>query len=177
MSIADAFLAEFEQEMQTTRKFLERVPEDKLTWKPHEKSLTAGQLSLHMATALGDVAQMAKNGSVSITELNPAGKQPASVAEVLSVLDHSIAKVRNILPTIDDAAMQQPWSFLIEGEPVLTMPVVGLIRTILLNHLYHHRGQLGVYLRLTGAKVPSSYGPSGDEAPEFLKGKELAPAH
>jgi len=172
MSIAEAFLAEFEQEAETTRRFLKEFPDDKLTWKAHEKSMTAGQLALHIASVPGDVARMAVKNTIGMADLNPPTEQPRSIQMVLDKLEESVATVKEVLPTIDDASMQETWSFTDNGNPVFSVPRAGLLRSIMLNHWYHHRGQFGVYLRLVGAKVPSSYGPSGDEMPDFLQGVE-----
>ena len=170
MSIAQSFLAELEQEAQTTRKFLERLPEDKLTWKPHEKSMTAGQLALHIAQSVGNVVQMAMMNPAPAPDFGMANPQPESVAEVLKAHDEAVETVKKILPTISDEQMHETWRVAgPDGKEVLSMPRVALLRSIMLNHWYHHRGQFGVYLRLTGAKVPSSYGPSGDELPDFMK--------
>jgi uncharacterized damage-inducible protein DinB len=168
MTLAETYLAEFEQESETTRRFLERIPGDKLAWKPHEKSMTAGQLAMHIATAPGGVVQMALADRFAMPDLQRTNPQPASVEEVLAALDESIATVRRVLSTITDAQMQETWRLMQGDAEVLAMPRSAVLRSILLNHWYHHRGQLGVYLRLLGAKVPSSYGPSGDELPAFL---------
>jgi uncharacterized damage-inducible protein DinB len=167
MSQAQTLLAEFEQEAQTTRKFLERLPEDKLTWQPHEKSMTAGQLALHIATVPGGVMQMALAEKFPMPDTGRP--QPNSMAEVLAAMDDSVATVRKLLPTVSDEQMQGMWTLVIDGKDILSMPRAAVLRNILLNHWYHHRGQFGVYLRLVGAKVPSAYGPSGDEMPDFLK--------
>jgi uncharacterized damage-inducible protein DinB len=156
MTIAEALLAEFEQESRTTRKFLERVPEDKLDWKPHDKSMSAGQLALHIAATPGQVAQMATQDEVPAPDFNQTRPQPASLQEILDALDQSIATVKEVLPTIDDMRMQRPWRAMMGDRELVSMPRMALCRSILLNHWYHHRGQLGVYLRLLGAKVPSS---------------------
>ncbi len=169
MSIADAFLAEFEQEAKTTRKFLERIPADKLNWRPHEKSMTAGQLALHIAAAPGSIAELAVKDEETAPDFNRPNPQPTSVEEILKAHEESVSKVRRILPSFDDARMQKTWSATVNGKPVMSLPRVAFLRSILLNHWYHHRGQLGVYLRLLGTKVPSSYGPSADELPEFLQ--------
>lgn len=174
MAIADSFLAEFEQELETTRKFLESLPEEKLTWKAHEKSLTAGQLALHIAQTPAGVVQMATRETVTMADLNPPGEQPQDLQQVLDCLEQSAATVREVLPAISDEQMGHSWSLLVEGKPVFSLTRVALLRSIMLNHWYHHRGQFGVYLRLVGAKVPSSYGPSGDEMPAFLQ--DLQPA-
>lgn len=174
MSIADTFLAEFDQEAQTTRRFLERLPEDRLEWRPHEKSMTAGQLALHIATAPGSVVEMATADEVPFPGMKDGPPQPASLQEILDAHDASVAKVKDTLPTLSDEQMHATWKATYEGHDLIEMPRAGLIRTVMLNHWIHHRGQFGVYLRLVGAKVPSSYGPSGDELPDFMK--DLAPA-
>lgn len=162
-AIAQAMLAEFEAQAPVTRKFLERLPEDKLTWKPHAKSLTAGQLAYHLAYVPGGVVRAA--------DMNPAPApqfqfpQPATRKEVLTVYEQSIASVREVLPRFDDAAMQATWRIVAEGREVLAMPRQAFLRDILLNHWYQHRGQFSVYLRLLNVAVPSSWGPSADEVP------------
>ena len=163
MPIAQAMLGEFEQEAKTTRKFLERVPQDKLMWKPHEKSHTAGALALHIATVPGNVVRASLVDESPVPDFAAMFKQPATVQEILSSHEKSIGTVREILPTLDDARLMTNWSAMRDGKPVMTMPKVMFLRMIMLNHWIQHRGQLGVYLRLVGAKVPSSYGPSGDE--------------
>jgi uncharacterized damage-inducible protein DinB len=169
MKIADQLFAEFEQEARTTRKFLERLPDDKLDWKPHPKSMTAGQLALHIAEVPGQVIQLAQVDEFSAGNFNRENPQPASVQEVLQKLDESIANVKKILPTITDERMQGLWKLKADGKDVLTVPRANFLRNVLLNHWYHHRGQFGVYLRIVGAKVPSAYGPSGDELPDFMQ--------
>ena len=163
MSIAPAMLGEFEHESKITRKFLERIPEGKLTWKPHEKSHTAGALGLHIANVPGSVVRIATMDESPLPDFAALFKQPATLQEILSAHDKSVQTVREVLPTLDDARLMTNWSALREGKPVMTMPKVMFLRSIMLNHWIQHRGQLGVYLRLTGAKVPASYGPSGDE--------------
>jgi uncharacterized damage-inducible protein DinB len=166
-TIAAAFLAEFEHELKTTRRFLERVPEEKFGWRPHEKSMTAGQLSLHMAQVPERVLTMALPDESPMP--NMAGERPAAttVREVVETLDRGAAFVREKLPAITDARMQATLRITRDGKVIVEMPRAAFLRNILLNHWYHHRGQLGVYLRLLGASVPSSYGPSGDEPPSF----------
>ncbi|MGA2442240.1 MAG: DinB family protein [Tepidisphaeraceae bacterium] len=164
MPIAQALLSEFEQEVKTTRKFLERLPQDKLTWKPHEKSHTAGELGLHIAKVPGDIVRIAQADQTPLPDFSKPWQQPKTVKEILAALDQSIETVRKELPKLDDAHMQETWSGMANGKPVMSMPRVVFLRMIMLNHWIQHRGQLGVYLRLLGAKVPSSYGPSGDEA-------------
>ncbi len=174
MSIAQSFLAEFEQEASITRKFLERLPQDKLTWKPHERSMTAGQLALHVAGTPGQVVGMVAADSVPPPDFSAEIPQPQSVQEVLDALDQSISAVRDILPGFDDARMQQSWSIAADGKEIMAMPRVAAIRMIMLSHWIQHRGQFSVYLRLLGQKVPSSYGPSADELPDFLSNAQSA---
>jgi uncharacterized damage-inducible protein DinB len=163
MSIAQAMLGEFEHEAKITRKFLERVPQDKLKWKAHEKSHTAGELALHIAIVPGFVVRFALVDESPVPDVGALFMQPATVQDILSSHEHSIETVRAILPTLDDARLMTNWSAMRDGKAVATMPKAMALRSIMLNHWIQHRGQLGVYLRLVGAKVPSSYGPSGDE--------------
>jgi uncharacterized damage-inducible protein DinB len=162
MTIAQSLLAEFEQELKTTKKFLDRVPESKLNWKPHEKSMTAGELALHIAQVPAGVLAMAMQDEAAppSTADRP---QPANLREVLAALDHSAAFVRQRLAKIDDERMRDTFTIAQDGRTIMAMPRMAFLRAVMLNHWYQHRGQLGVYLRLLGAKVPSSYGPSGDE--------------
>jgi uncharacterized damage-inducible protein DinB len=163
MSITQAMLGEFEHESKTTRKFLERVPQDKLMWKPHEKSHTAGELASHIAILPEFVARFALVDASPVPNSADIFKQPATVQDVLSSHEKSSQAVREILPTLDDARLMTNWSATVDGKPVMTIPKAMVLRVFMLNHWIQHRGQLGVYLRLVGAKVPASYGPSGDE--------------
>ena len=167
--IADAFLAEFSQEAKTTRKFIERLPADKLNWKPHEKSMTAGQLAHHMATAPAGIIKMASLDEVQMPDFTRPNPQPESLSEILDAFDAGVNAVRETLATFSDEQMNATWRMSRDGKELIAMPRSAVCRNLLLNHLYHHRGQFGVYLRLLGAKVPSSYGPSGDEMPDFAK--------
>ena len=163
MPMIDALLAELEQESLTTRRVLERVPESKLSWKPHPKSMSLGQLALHVATVPGNVAELASMDTVE----PPPFVQPeaATAAELVPALTASVAKAREHLGNFDDAAMNGTWRLMSNGRELLAMPRVALARAIMLNHWYHHRGQLLVYLRLLDIPVPSVYGPSADENP------------
>jgi uncharacterized damage-inducible protein DinB len=165
MFIGPGLLSEFEHELPTTRRFLERVPAERLGWKPHEKSLTAGQLALHIAQVPEGVLRLTLEDVATPPDFRGGPPQPASVEEVLSALDTSAAFVRRTLPTIDDARMMKEFRVVAGDKVLFAAPRAAFLRAIMFNHVYHHRGQLGVYLRLVGAKVPSSYGPSGDESP------------
>lgn len=175
MPIAQQFLAEFEMQAPLTRKFLERLPEDKLTWKPHEKSMTAGQLAYHLAFVPG--------GIVKFVEENPRqtqGKfefpQPSSRAEILKTFDESVATVRSELSKYDDRAMEETWRLMTGERELIAAPRAGFIRDIMLSHWYQHRGQFSVYLRMLNVPVPSTWGPSADEAPVFMQQAEAAVA-
>ena len=175
--IAEALLAEFEQEAKTTRKFLERLPADRLDWKPHPKSMSAGQLALHIAAAPAGIIDLAGEDVAPAPDFTRANPQPKTLQEVLDALERSVLAVRSSLPRFTDERMQATFTVTAGGREILSLPRMAFLRSILLNHWYHHRGQFGVYLRLLGAKVPSSYGPSGDELPEFLEPKpSTAPA-
>jgi uncharacterized damage-inducible protein DinB len=163
MSAIELLLQELEAEAQTTRRVLERVPGDRLTWKPHAKSMSLGQLALHLASVPGAIAEMSRISPFPM----PKFEQPsaASAAELVPALDQSVAKANTILREMDDADLAKIWR-VVDGErEVMAMQIGALFRTIMLNHWYHHRGQLSVYLRQVGALVPSIYGPSADENP------------
>jgi len=163
MSIAEALLAELEQESQTTRRVLERVPQAHLSWKPHPKSLSLGQLALHVATVPGNVAELLVPDSMEAPDFVHA--QAASAAELLPALDASVAKARQHLGGLSDTAMGATWRVMKGDRELMAMPRAAFARAIMLNHWYHHRGQLLVYLRLLNLPVPSVYGPTADENP------------
>jgi uncharacterized damage-inducible protein DinB len=169
MALAHTLLAELEQEAKITRPFLERLPADKLTWRPHAKSMTLGQLALHIARVPGGICGMAQADQVPAPDFAKPNPEPQSRDEVLAAFDQSIASARELLPKLDDEAMGRTWSATVGDKPVLSMPRAAMLRGILLNHWYQHRGQLGVYLRMLDVPVPSTYGPSADEIPAFMK--------
>jgi len=171
MSMAQSFLAEFEEQASVTRRFLERLPEDKLTWKPHDRSMTAGQLALHLAMVPGAVVELMHRESAPPPDFS-IRPQPASPGEVLVALDQSIATVRALLPRLDDAAMSGTFRIVAGDQELLAVPRRGFIRNIMLNHWYQHRGQFSVYLRLLGIAVPASWGPSADEMLVFSRQPE-----
>jgi uncharacterized damage-inducible protein DinB len=167
-SIAHSLLAEFETQAPITRRFLDRLPDDKLTWKPHEKSMTAGQLAYHLASGPAGVIRIAGDNLMLPPEF-PKLPQPTSLAEILKTFDDSVAAVRELLPKFDDAAMQEMWRLVAGGTEVLAMPRGEFLRNIMFSHWYHHRGQFSVYLRLLDIPVPASWGPSADEQPLFMQ--------
>jgi uncharacterized damage-inducible protein DinB len=159
----EALLQELEQEAGTTRRVLERVPDDRLGWKPHARSMSLGQLALHVATIPGAVAQISRQSPFPLPEFTQPS--PASAAELIPALEQSVANARQILGTMGDAELSQVWRVVDGDREVMAIPVAALLRSIMLNHWYHHRGQLAVYLREVGVPVPSIYGPSADENP------------
>lgn len=163
MSVTQAMLQEFDNEAKTTRRVLERVPADKLTWKPHPKSMSLGTLALHVAAAPGVII-----GWCAEDETNFSGKtppEPRTTEEILAVHDASVQKVKETLPKIGDAGLQGMWTGKAGGQTLMTMPKTALARSLVMNHSVHHRGQLSVYLRLLDVSVPSIYGASADENP------------
>lgn len=164
MSLAQVLFAEFEEQVPIARKYLERVPEGRLTWTPHEKSRTAGQLALHVATVPGNIVRMVEQNPAQAPDFSKM-PQPASLREVLSAFDESVKVVREGLPKFDDAAMRETWRVVQGDKEVLAVPRGQFLRDIMLNHWYQHRGQLSVYLRLLNVAVPASWGPSADEPP------------
>ena len=164
MRIVDSLIAEIDQETATTRKMLERVPADKLSWKPHEKSMTLGQLSSHVANLVGGIAEWAAKSTMDMNDMKGPGEL-TSAAELVPALEKSVATAKKILDGMDDATVMASWSFTKDGQVMMEMPRIGLIRAIMLNHWYHHRGQLCVYPRELDVPIPSIYGPSADENP------------
>jgi uncharacterized damage-inducible protein DinB len=163
MSMNQAFLMEFEREAGTTRRVLERVPGDKLSWKPHAKSMSLGQLALHTAASPGVICGWASQGETQFKgEPTPTA---TTTSEILAAHDKSVADVKTILGGMSDEDMGSMWTAKANGATLMTMPKAALVRAIALNHWYHHRGQLSVYLRLLDVPVPSIYGPSADENP------------
>jgi len=163
MAIVDSILMEIEQEANTTKRVLDRVPEGKLGWKPHAISYSLGQLALHIARGQGGLADMASKDTFEIGDMSQPA--PASMKEILDTFSQSTAHAKQVLATMDDARLMATWTATRNGKVILSLPRIGFIRAILMNHMYHHRGQLSVYLRLLDVPVPSIYGPSADENP------------
>ena len=164
MAMIDGMLQELEQEAQTTRRVLERVPANQLTWRPHPKARTLGELALHIAMVPGAVAQLAASPSPAQvpTFTDPS---PKSAAELVPALDQSIASAKKTLAGMDDATVTSTFRLMRGDRELFAVPRMGLLRSIMLNHWYHHRGQLTTYLRELDVLIPSIYGPSADENP------------
>jgi len=161
----ETMLNELHQEAATTRRLLERVPEDKLSWRPHRKSMSLGQLALHVASIPGDLARLAQLDEFDAAQANFDPANPNSVKEVLNALDASLGTAEEYLRRISDTTAAGKWRLTLRGKEVFTMPRSGLLRSLMLNHWYHHRGQLSVYLRLLDVPLPVIYGRSADENP------------
>jgi uncharacterized damage-inducible protein DinB len=168
MGLSESLLPEFDNEMVGTRKTLERVPHEKFDWKPHAKSMAMGGLATHLSNIPTWAVYTIDQDSL---DLAPGGKPlpPAelakSQAELLATFDSNAAKARAAIAGASDADLFKPWSLMSNGNTILTMPKVAVLRNFVMNHLIHHRAQLGVYLRLNDIPVPSIYGPSADESP------------
>jgi uncharacterized damage-inducible protein DinB len=168
MPMIDALLPEFDHEMANTRRVLERVPDDKLDWRPHPKSSTMGALATHLATLPAWTVETFGRDELDIV---PDGKeyQPPQEAqsreELLSRFDAAVTAGRAALASATDAAMFQSWSLLKSGVKLMTLPRAAVLRGFILSHIIHHRAQLGIYLRLNDVPVPAIYGPTADESP------------
>ncbi len=163
MSMIQAMLQELEQEAATTGRVLDRVPNDKLAWKPHAKSMSLGQLAMHIATMPGAIASMSQMPEMPLPKFSQAAVENA--AQLKPLLEESMATARKVLGGMDDAALARIFRVMDGTREVMAVPVGGMLRTIMLNHWYHHRGQLSVYLRELDVPLPSIYGPSADENP------------
>jgi uncharacterized damage-inducible protein DinB len=163
MRLADSMISEVDQEAQTTKRVLDRVPEDKLSWRPHPRSYSLGQLALHIASAQGNVAALAAMDTVEA----PTFSQPEAKSrqEILDAFSKSIESAKETVSQMDDVRLMSTWILTKNGQAIMAIPRIGFLRSVLLNHVYHHRGQLSVYLRMLEVPVPSIYGPSADENP------------
>lgn len=166
MTLSDILIAEFDQEAATTRRVLERVPESKMSWQPHAKSMTMARLASHVAEIPQWAASSIDQDSLDFAPPGAPEYQPkiaGSQAELVGEFDKNVAVARAALGRLRDEKAGDPWSLLMGGKVILTMPRIAVIRSFVLSHLVHHRAQLAVYLRLNDVPVPSIYGPSADE--------------
>lgn len=162
MALIDALLPELDHEMATTRTVLERVPGDRLDWKPHAKSFSIGALATHVATLPTWGVETLERSEIDVGGQPPQAALP-SKDDVLAAFDKNVAAVRAALTGKTDAELMAIWSLKRSGRTLFSMPKATVLRSFVLNHLIHHRGQLTVYLRLLDVPVPSVYGPSADE--------------
>ncbi len=166
MKISDALLPEFDHEMANTRKILERVTDEKWGWKPHAKSMALGHLATHIMGMAGWLVDTLKTQSFDVAPVDGTKVEFPTAnnnKELLEKYDKNVAAARAALAAAENDQMLQSWSLLQSGNPIFTMPRAGVIRSMIFNHIVHHRGQLSVYLRLNDVPVPGMYGPSADE--------------
>ena len=167
MSIGQSMLGEFDSEMQNTRKALERIPDDKRDWKPHDKSGTLGWLASHVGTVPEWITMTLNTRELDYAPVDGPSYQPPKITnrkELLSAFDKASAEARTALSGVSDKDILLDWKLLAGGKEIFTMSRLACLRGMCLNHLYHHRGQLTVYLRLLNIPVPGLYGPSADES-------------
>ena len=162
---AQSLIAELDREAPATRRVLERIPADRFDWQPHPKSLTAGQLAQHVAAIPGSAARLLNADGFDLSTRGSDYPSSEGPAALLATLDGSIAAAREALEAFDDARASEPWRMTFGEREVFSMPRINVMRTIGLNHWYHHRGELVVYLRLLDVPVPIVYGRSADESP------------
>jgi uncharacterized damage-inducible protein DinB len=166
MSVSESLLPEFDHEVANTRKTIERIPDDKLAWKPHEKSYTMGALVTHLATIPSWAQPTMEQDAL---DLAPPGAPPYQVdpvksrQEALERFDQNVAAARAAISGASDDLFFKPWTLLAGGQTIFTMSKMAVLRGFIMNHMIHHRAQLGIYLRLNDVPVPSIYGPSADE--------------
>jgi len=165
MALIDAFLEELEEEAATTRRVLERVPDAHLDWRPHPTARSLGQLAQHVAVVPGAVAEFVTTESAQAPDFSNVDPGPRSASELGPTLDDSLNRARKALRSLDDAALLGTWRLLKGDREVMALPRAKFLRSVMLNHWYHHRGQLSVYLRALGQRVPAIYGASADENP------------
>lgn len=167
MTMGRSLLPEFEQEMQNTRKVLERCPDEKWNWKPHEKSGTLGWLAGHVANMVSWLPYTIQTEELDYAPVGGPSYEPPKISnrkEALAEFDKNVADARTALQSVSDAEMMKTWRLLAGGQEIFAMPRIAAIRGMVLNHHIHHRAQLTVYFRLLNVAVPGLYGPSADEA-------------
>ena len=165
MSIVDSLIQELEFEADTTRRVLERVPRDNLEWQPHPRSFSIGKMAMHVATIPGMFARLLAEDYVDFAEWDFESTDPNPAVDLTALMEESVADAKQWLASVDDEQAFAIWRGAVAGEEMVAMPRIAVIRSMILNHLYHHRGQLCVYLRLLDIPVPAIYGPSADEDP------------
>ena len=164
-TMVEPILHEFREEAAITKRVLERVPGDKLSWRPHAKSMSLGQLAWHVATVPGGLARILQQDSFDVTQGSFVPPQPKSIEEILGAYEQSVHDAEAYLSGMTDQQAQGSWRLMKADRELLCKPRIGILRSIMLNHWYHHRGQLSVYLRLLEVPVPVIYGRSADEDP------------
>lgn len=161
--LSQSIIPELKDEFGRTRKMLQRIPFDQFGWKPHDKSMTLGRLSTHVAELAGWIPTIVKQPNLDLMTMKREPSQAQSTEDIVAVMDKKLAEAIEALSTATDEDLMTPWSLTRGEHVVFTLPRIAVIRTMSLNHVIHHRGQLSVYLRLLNVAVPGMYGPSADE--------------
>ena len=161
----EPMLSEIQEEAAATKRILERVPADKLSWKPHRKSMSLGQLAFHVAKIPGNLARLVQLEEFDASQANFEPPEPKNIEEIHAALDQSIRAAEDYLKNASEKAALGSWRLTVNGKQIFSKPRVAVVRSVMLNHWYHHRGQLSVYLRLLEVPVPAIYGRSADENP------------
>jgi len=156
---------EIREEAAITKRILERVPGDRLSWRPHPKSMSLGQLAFHIANIPGGIAKLLQRDEFDTSQGNFDPPQPQNVDEIRAAHEQGIRAAEEFLADMTESAAQASWSLMTRGKVMFSKPRIVVLRSIMLNHWYHHRGQLSVYLRLLDVPVPVIYGRSADENP------------
>ncbi len=165
MTISESLLPEFDVEMENTRKLLAAVPEGKWNWKPHPKSMSLGHLAGHIADMTGWAVDTVEKPSLELGPNDYKPYIPQSVDDLVSTFQEKRSQARSAIAKASDADMNHVWTMIWSGQKVIEMPRFAVLRSLVINHIIHHRGQLTVYVRLFDGKVPGLYGPSADEMP------------
>ena len=163
--VMEPMLNELREEAATTRRVLECVPGDKLAWKPHAKSMSLGQLAFHIANIPGNLSKLAQLDEFDASQANFDPPSPKDLAEITTALNNGVQDAENYLGTLTEESAEANWRLTIRGRELFSKPRIGILRSIMLNHWYHHRGQLSVYLRLLDVPLPVIYGRSADTDP------------
>jgi uncharacterized damage-inducible protein DinB len=162
-NIATALIAEIEHEAGVTRTVIERIPAEKFDWKPHEKSMTFGRLASHVAEMFGWTPPTMEQAELDFSKMDYKPFEPKTTEELVEFLDKNVAEAIATLKSSPDERFMENWTMRNGEQVYFTMPKIAVMRSFVMNHIIHHRGQLSVYLRLNDIAVPSIYGPSADE--------------
>ena len=165
MKQMDSLIEEFDKETATTRKHLERLPDDKFDWRPHQKSFTAVELASHIVECIGWTESIFHQDEIDLNMDTYRPYKATSKEDLLATLAKNAAKGKEVLGRADDTMLERPWQLKINGQQWFEKPKAAVFRDFVLSHIIHHRGQMSVYLRLLEVAVPGSYGPSADEQP------------
>ena len=164
MRIVDPILMELDQEAEITKRLLDIIPEDKLSWRPHPKAKSLGELAMHIAWLQGGVAELTQEDTVELPNF-PPDPEATSRAQILETFAEGLKKAKDIVASTDNAGAMAEYKITKDGQTLMALPRIAFWRAILLNHNYHHRGQLSTYLRTLDVPLPSIYGPSADTNP------------